>query len=56
MKKELPVLKGLDTVKTFRRIKTKISLEFKDLTSEEILKRLAKSGEEYKLRTQLINK
>ena len=50
MKKELQVKEGFDTVKTFRRIKTKISLEMKDLTPEQILSRLAIASKAYELK------
>jgi hypothetical protein len=56
MKKELQVKEGFDTVKTFRRIKTKISLEMKDKTPDQILARLALASKEYKLKNQLIIK
>ena len=49
MKKELQVKEGFDTVKTFRRIKTKISLEMKDLTPEQILSKLAIASKAYEL-------
>ena len=50
MKKELQVNECFDTVKTFRRIKTKISLEMKDLTPEQILSRLAIASKQYELK------
>lgn len=56
MKKELQVKERFDTVKTFRRIKTKISLEMKDMTPDQILARLALASKEYKLKNQLIIK
>jgi hypothetical protein len=52
MKKELLVKKGFDAVKTFRRIKTKISLEMKDLTPEQIMARLAAASKEFELITK----
>ena len=56
MKKELQVKGGFDSVKTFRRIKTKISLEMKDLTPDQILGRLALASKEFelKLKAQII--
>jgi hypothetical protein len=50
MKKELHVKEGFDTVKTFRRIKTKISLEMKDLSPEQIMERLAAASKEFELK------
>jgi hypothetical protein len=50
MKKELQVNECFDTVKTFRRIKTKISLEMKDLTPEQILAKLAIASKHYELK------
>ena len=50
MKKELQVNEYFDTVKTFRRIKTKISLEMKDLTPEQIMARLAAASTEFELK------
>lgn len=50
MKKELQVKEGFDSVKTFRRIKTKISLEMKDLTPDQILARLALASKEFELK------
>ena len=50
MKKELHVKEGFDTVKTFRRIKTKISLEMKDLSSEQIMARLAAASKEFEVK------
>jgi hypothetical protein len=50
MKKELHVKEGFDTVKTFRRIKTKISLEMKDLSPEQIMVRLAAASKEFELK------
>ena len=50
MKKELQVKEGFDTVKTFRRIKTKISLEMKDLTPEQIMARLAAASKEFEVK------
>jgi hypothetical protein len=52
MKKELQVNECFDTVKTFRRIKTKISLEMKDLTPEQILSRLAIASKQYELKNK----
>lgn len=50
MKKELQVKERFDSVKTFRRIKTKISLEMKDLTPEQILARLALASKEFEIK------
>ena len=52
MKKELQVKEGFDTVKTFRQIKTKISLEMKDLSPEQIMARLAAASKEFELKTK----
>ncbi len=47
MKTSEGIIKGYDCVKSFRRIKTKLSKELAGLSNEEILKRLQKSSREF---------
>jgi cell fate (sporulation/competence/biofilm development) regulator YmcA (YheA/YmcA/DUF963 family) len=47
MKTSEGTIKGYDCVKSFRRIKTKLSKELAGLSNEEILKRFQKSSREF---------
>ena len=47
MKTSEDTIKGYDCVKSFRRIKTKLSKELIGLSNEEILKRFQKPNREF---------